>query len=306
MAEAVHGLRRVGAVAVGGDEIDARGAQRQHGLARLHHADTECTRGVVAGTGDHRHRLQSEAPCHLVAEPAGDLRAFVQAGHVGPRQPGGLQHLVAPGAACHVEPHRAGGIGHVAGEVAAEAPAQVVLGQQHLVDALEQIRLVLRQPQQLGRGEARHHQVAGDLPRPGHTPLQLGAFLVCAPVVPENRRTQHAGLGIEQRGTVHLAGQADGLDRRRGDALRGCRGQRGLQGLLAGGPPLRRILLAPQALRLRHRQRYRRAGPHLVGAVQDDDFQARGAQVDADEHGRPLSPSASTCARCAPTRPSSR
>ena len=62
-----------------------------------------------------------------------------------------------------VEPQRARGVGHLVDEFAAELQRSHSLGQQHRRShALEDGRLVLAHPQELGRGEARHGEVAGD------------------------------------------------------------------------------------------------------------------------------------------------
>ena len=80
-----------------------------------------------------------------------------------------------------VEPERAGGVGHLRDVVAGQAEADVVLGQQHRVDVLEDLRLVLAQPGELRRGEAGHGDVAGDLARAREGGLDLGAFGLARP-----------------------------------------------------------------------------------------------------------------------------
>src|SRR6185437_246364 len=73
-------------------------------------------------------------------------------------------------------------------------------------------RLVLAHPGDLGRGEARHGDIAGDFPKAGLGGLHLGAFGKGTAVVPEDAGPQHLVIGAEQRGAVHVAGKPDARD----------------------------------------------------------------------------------------------
>ena len=95
--------------------------------------------------------------------------------------------------------------------LAGHQQAHVILGQQHAARVLEHGRLVLAHPDELGRGEARHGDVAGDLARARLGLLERGALLFAAAVVPEDGGAQRLVGGVEQRGAVHLAGEAHGL-----------------------------------------------------------------------------------------------
>ncbi len=124
------------------------------------------------------------------------------------------EHLRRPAPPRLVEELGAGGVGHVGGELAGEVKAHIVLGEEDVGDAGEQLRLMGADPEELGRGETGHWLDAGDgrrdRARRGRAPR--------IPHVPRASfhsidRTEHAHVGVEQHGGVHLAGQADGLDR---------------------------------------------------------------------------------------------
>ena len=103
-------------------------------------------------------------------------------------RPGRGQHLGRPAALADVQPQRAGGVGSVARLLAGHEQADVVLGQQHAARVLEHRRFVLAHPDELGRRETRHGDVAGDLPAARLGLLERGALLFAATIVPENGR----------------------------------------------------------------------------------------------------------------------
>jgi hypothetical protein len=141
-----------------------------------------------------------------------------------------------------VEEQRAGGIRHVDRPLAAQSQPHVVLRQQDVGDPLVDVGLVLAQPQQLRRGEARECAVAGggDERRQADALLDLLALLAGPLVVPEDRRAQHRLVGVERDEAVHLAGQPDP-----GDVL----GSQLLERLLRAAPPVLGVLLGPSAPR---------------------------------------------------------
>ena len=61
-------------------------------------------------------------------------------------------------------------------------------------------------PEQFWRRKPRHHQVTGNLPRAAYRFFQLDTLVAAAAVIPQNSRTQHALLFIQQRCAVHLPG----------------------------------------------------------------------------------------------------
>ena len=136
--------------------------------------------------------------------------------------------------------------------VTAQLQRHIVLGQQHVRDASEQIRLVLRQPEQLRGREARHGRYAGDPAEVGDPLHEHAAFGLRPPVIPKDGRAQRPIRRVEHDGTVHLAGEADRL---RGGQRRGCAGAQSRQRLAGGCPPGVGLLLRPERLRAGDRER---------------------------------------------------
>jgi hypothetical protein len=138
------------------------------------------------------------------------------------------------------------------------------------------LRLVLAQPQQLGRREAGQRAVAGQLDEPVEADafLDLGAFLAGALVVPEDRRPDGAVGGVERDQPVHLPREPDP-----GDAV----GQP-FERLLGGLPPVIGVLLRPPGTRCRERVRHLPALENLAVLRDGDDFYRGRADVDPDRH----------------------
>jgi len=244
MTKAVDGALGVAEKTVADREVYAGRAERQHGLAGLIQPDANGAGSVITAAGYHRHRRHTPTGGDVGVQLSGNLVAFEQRGHLTAAQPAGIKQIIIPVSSGDIHPQRARRIGHVAGEIAGQAPAQVILWQQHFVDLPENIRLVLLHPLQLRGGKAGHHQVAGDAASVRHLLLQLPALRGAASIVPQNGRPQHPLLRIQQRRAMHLAGQPDGsypLQR----LLRGQPGQGGVGCL----PPLLRVLFRPQRVR---------------------------------------------------------
>ena len=68
--------------------------------------------------------------------------------------------------------------------VTGQLQRHIVLGQQHVCDASEQIRLVLRQPEQLRGREAGHGRDAGNTTEVGDALHEDAALGLRPPVVP--------------------------------------------------------------------------------------------------------------------------
>ena len=80
-----------------------------------------------------------------------------------------------------------------------------------MVDAAIGVRLVAAEPEELRRGKAGERAVPGQLDQSGETEQILDLLaLGCGPlVVPENRRTNDAFIGVERDEPVHLTREAD-------------------------------------------------------------------------------------------------
>ena len=280
MAERVYALARIGCEAIAAGEQHARGAQRQQAGARFHHAQAHGGGGIVARAAGQQHRM-CDAPflAQRRAHLRGGMAAFDQARHVLARQTGGRQHAFGPVAFGHVQPQGAGGVGHVGDAVARQAQRHVILGQQDFTDGAKQRRLVLLQPQQLGRREAGHGQVARDGARLGHQRFEFHAFGKGTRIVPQNGRAQHVLLLVEQRGAMHLARQRDATQAGKRHRLGAADGRDHVQ---RGVPPVFRVLLRPAGMGAGHAQGHAAAGQDGLRVVGQDGLDFGSADIDTE------------------------
>ena len=147
MAEGVHGARRHRRKRGRSGPDHAGRAQRHKTFAGLHSTHRHRAGRVVAGaSGDQGRRGHAPTTRERRAQPPGEVAALDETRHVVDGQPAGRQGIAAPAAPADVEPQGARGIGHVLHGLAAQLQAYIGLGQQHLVDALEQRRFVLAYP----------------------------------------------------------------------------------------------------------------------------------------------------------------
>src|SRR5205085_184374 len=150
----------------------------------------------------------------------------------------------------------------------------VVLGQQYRDDPRVRLGLVTAQPEQLRGGIALERTVSGQLdeaPKPDRR-LDLAALGGRSPVVPQDRRADHAAVRVEADEPVHLPGEADSF--RLGE----------LRKSLARGPhPVARILFGPAGTRRRERITALRAPDNRARLAERDRLQPARADVDAED-----------------------
>ena len=282
MAEGVYGAVRIGREGGVGNEVHTRGSERKKGRPRRRDADAGGAGRVVARAPRHDHdRWQAKVRGHGRQHAAAGLAAFHEARHLRALEVGRIEHVVRPGAPAHVEPQGACGIGHVRHRFTGQQQPDVILGQQHACHLPEHGRLVLFDPQQLGRREPRHRDIARDLPAIGGALLEFGALGVAAAVVPQDGRPQYPVARVEQGRAVHLAGQAEPAH---GGVL-GWMGRPDFRQRRHGGaPPVARVLLRPQ--RLRARDRYGAAGlaDDALRRIHQDDLDLGRADIDSEIH----------------------
>ncbi|CAJ8221307.1 Uncharacterised protein [Burkholderia pseudomallei] len=280
MAERVHGVAGIRREAVVAGKQHARRAERQEPAARVRDAHADRARRVVARAARDRDGA-GHAPFapQRVAQLRGRGAAFDEARHLLARQLGRGEHPLGPVAPADVEPQRAGCVRHVGHEFAGQPPRDVILRQQHLVRGAEHRGLVLREPQQLRRGEARHRHVAGDRARFGHERLELDAFGRGARVVPEDRGAQHLPRAVDERRAVHLAGQADPAQR--GEAAR-MHGAHGGDRVERRVPPRLRALLGPVRMGALDGERRAAGGERRGIGVGQDRLDFGCAEIDAE------------------------
>ena len=260
--------------------------------------------GIVARPAG-QHHVAAHAPAlgQLRPQHAGGGTALHQGGHLARGEEGGAQRGRRPGAAADIEPQRAGSVRHFLDHLAGQPPAQPGLGQQHMGDGGEHLRLVLAHPEQLGGGEAGHGEVAGDGVQFRQRRLQLAALGGGAHVVPQDAGTQHGAVLVQQRRAVHLPGQADAPNRGEFGRMRGA--QR-VEHHFQGPPPSLGVLLAVAGRRAGNGERRSGGGERVLRTVNQDRLQRRSAEIDAEKHGRPLREGAITSTTALPRQPNPR
>ncbi len=178
-----------------------------------------------------------------------------------------------------VEKERARSVRRVGCELAGEALADVVLGQQEVRQPAVSVGLLLPQPEQLGRLEPGQRGVARDLQQPfgAHPGGDLAALRLRPLVVPEQRRADRLPGTVEEDRAVHLAAQADPDDppvHRASDLA---------EGFARRPPPGLGVLLGPA--RMRHGEGIATAGGRdpLPIAADGERPDAGRADVEADQ-----------------------
>ena len=127
------------------------------------------------------------------------------------------EQLAAPAAIGDVEQERAGRVADLGGEGSRQAVPHVILGQENLLDPFPVRRLVLANPQELGRREPRqgrigHHPHQRLEPaRPFFDLLALGGGAL---IVPEQGRAHHLAGFVEEYRAVHLTRKPEARPRR--------------------------------------------------------------------------------------------
>ena len=106
--------------------------------------------------------------------------------HLAHGKPRRGQRCIAPATLADIKPERSGRIRHLVDCFAGEAEADERLRQENQRDLAKHVRLVPTDPQEFGRRETRHRQVAGHVLLAGECVRELGAFRDGAPVVPED------------------------------------------------------------------------------------------------------------------------
>ena len=278
---------RVHADVVGVGEDHARRTQTGQDPAGPDDAGAHSAAGVVGPAADDgRAGLQSHVRGHLLRHAAADVDGFESGRQELRGQAYGVQHGAGPATVPYVKQQGTRGVGDFHGEFAGHAEPDVVLGQQNLLDAVIDIRFVVADPDQLGRGEA----FEGRIGHPVHQVLFASLFrdpaaLIGRPrIAPQDGRPEHLVPFIQQDRTVHLARQADpgdGFGRHAGGAhgFAHCVRRR--------APPVRRILFGPVGTGRVQGDLLEGPGRQAAPFVDDDRLDPRGADVDADQvsHG---------------------
>ena len=143
--------------------------------------------------------------------------AFDQTRHGIARQSGGRQRGVRPVAGADIEPQRAGCIRHLLDHLAGQPIADIGLGQQHLARRRANTAgSCLRTHSSLGAVKPGMAMLPVTCRRVGNVASSSAHSAAGANVVPQDGRPQHGAGLVQQHRAVHLAGQADALDRGQG------------------------------------------------------------------------------------------
>ena len=178
-----------------------------------------------------------------------------------------------------IEQQHAGGIGVVGAVDTGQPVVDVVLRQHDLLDAGEVLRLVVAQPEQLGRGEAGKRDVGGVTAQLilADLVVQVIDLLLGAAVIPQDAGADDLVGLIQHDKAVHLAACADAPDQRGIEAPQ----QRG-DTVTDSVPPIGRLLLAPAGVGERDTVLTADNVVDPAGLVHQQQLDGGGAQINAD------------------------
>ena len=258
VAEGVNATLGVvgGVIQVG--ENDSRRPDRARHESGLHDPVTHCAGGLIsAAAHDRRVPRQAGLACDVGRDAPGHFRRFNDIGQDRAVDFERFDQRVRPLALHHVEQCRAGRVRHLAGELAGQPIADVILREEHLADAIVARRVVIPNPEELRRSEPRQDRIRRLLQDHGLAGLGIDPvdLLLTALVAPDQRGPNHFVRTIEQGQTVHLPGQPHA-----GDLVAASTGlpNRGLDCGESGVPPVLGALLRPQ--RLLHQNLFMQGG----------------------------------------------
>ena len=147
MAEGVDAAGRIVGHVFHVGENYAGGAQRTRNDAGFHDAIAHRAGSLVAAAYHHGRALgETCGRGRCARDAAGDVARFMAGGQDGAVQAQRVQHVARPAPRHYIEQRSAGCVRDVAGILAGELEAQIVLGQQQVADAFECARLVIAHP----------------------------------------------------------------------------------------------------------------------------------------------------------------
>ncbi|MNH04022.1 hypothetical protein D3C79_632980 [compost metagenome] len=265
-----------------------RGAQAEGDHARADIAGTDGAEHVVAAAGGHPGvRVQPQACGGLLAQRADAVAGGEQLGQC--RQQAlarfdVLQHIGCPAVVVHVVVTGARRIARLAAGAACQPVIEVIVGQQHMGQAGEQVGEVPFAPQQLGYGITRrnHQPQAFDRAlRAAERVQQCLVFCRGFGVAPELGRAQYLALGVQHHQAMLLAGYRQRTD---GLAIDAGLMQRASDCRVQGGEPVGRVLLAaPVAAPCRRVRGTTKAQHPATAGVQHQRLGTLGTAINAEK-----------------------
>ena len=182
-----------------------------------------------------------------------------------------------PSAGADVEPQRAGGVRHFRDRFAGQPQPHIVLRQQDALGRGEHLRLVLGDPQRFRRGEAGHRDVAGAAAKVGNAAFR-------APRI--RRRSGRRSTGSPDAAACRAASRKVApciWPERPTPASRanasGALLRNAATPVVTAVDPVVGVLLAPQRLRSRQRQRHGGVGDRALLGVDQQRLDRRSADV---------------------------
>jgi hypothetical protein len=161
--------------------------------------------------------------------------------------------------------------------LAGQVQVEIGGGQEYLGHARMVFRLMGAQPFQLGRGEARKHDIARQRAHAFHR-VEPGGLLMRAAVVPQDAGADHPVLRVEQRRAMHVPGDADARELGEG----GMRVAQLLDRAIERRDPVRRVLLAPARPGMRRRIGALGRADRTARLIDEKRAQPGGAEVDPE------------------------
>ena len=267
-------------VRLGGHRVDvARRRELEDEVARLDRARAVVLHGAVGRAArDGRAGGQARRGRGLRRDAAREVRGLEQARELAGTEPGQLRELGVPVLPRHVEEERALRLDAVGGRLAREEEAHVVLHEEDVLRAGEDVRLVRLEPHQLRQrpGRRGHLVAAREDALGGAAPAQRLALGGRALVGPHDRAAHRLPVRVEEDGVVRGAVERERGDAREVDALAGELRERRAERL----PPVRRVLLAPAGMLVVRRVFDRRlAGERAVLGADRRDLAPAGSEV---------------------------
>ena len=268
---------------VGVGKNHPRSANGGEGPAVPHHAGADRRRRVVPRAADHDGPFRQAGELRRPAgELPGHLRRLVHLPRQGAVNLQLVQHFVRPAAVRDVQKLHPRRVGYLRRQLAREHIPDVVLGQEDVPALFVYFRLMVADPEDLGRGEAGQRRVGRNRNQPVVSQA-LGDLLALgggALIAPDDGAAEHLAPFVQHHQAVHLPGEADA---RNGAGRHAAFRQHRADPFHRRVPPVGRFLLGIAVLRLIQRVLRGMGGHHRPRLVKQRGLGAGGADVDAHQ-----------------------
>ena len=212
MVEGMQAVVGIHSEMVGGDKEGSAGTEGNIALALADRSGTDRGGRVVARAGGYDNLLRdAELSRNFRLDAAGRLIAFKQLWQHADADTADPGHLRGPAFVFHIQKQHAGRIRIVRRMNSGEHICQIILRQHDLADSAEILRLVLLHPENLRRGKAGKSNIGRILRQnlPSDLFIQIIRLGRRSSVIPEDRRTDHLVVLIQDYQSVHLTAERD-------------------------------------------------------------------------------------------------